>query len=197
MVRGSEDKSTIVRQWFSKSKFFAETESSLSHGADITFFPKIADNGAREFESLDQQTARPDLWPHIREAMSDAENSGCFIPRDKSASSDVIFITKKVPGEGYLYTVTIGLAVKCYRAPMSATQVDDEREKFNRMFVQPDSTSRTNERNILIVCNTGSYVNKLISDAELHTVIDNDDRYKCINETILLNLSTEDRRKEF
>jgi len=49
----------------------------------------------------------------------------------------------------------------------------------------------------LIICNTGSYASSLLADAELHTVLNHNPSYKFINETILLNLSNPDRRREF
>jgi hypothetical protein len=109
----------------------------------------------------------------------------------------VIFIVKNVPFKGELCTVTIGLAVQCNQVPISTAKVEDAREKFNRMFVQPNTKPRKNERNILINCNTGSYASSPLADAELHTVLKHNPIYKLINETILLSLSNPDGRREF
>ena len=46
-------------------------------------------------------------------------------------------------------------------------------------------------------CNTGSYASSILADAELHKVLGHDPSYKFINETILLNLSNPDRRRDF
>ena len=193
------DKARIIEKWFSKTKVFLELTSTLKLSEDVSLYPRIESDGDNRFRSLNQTSAQPEIWPDIRKAMVDGNECGCYIARDGSASTDVIFISKPVELQGELYIVTIGIAVHCDpEQPMIAEMIDDEKKKFNRMFLEPRSVPLMKQVNILIVCDTGSYSDTLVSDNTFHTVLKRDRRrFKCIDETLLLNLSSPSLRKEF
>jgi hypothetical protein len=193
------ERATIVEKWFSKTGVFLDVAPSLNISEEVSLYPRIENRGEFGFRSLNQGSAHPLLWSDIRKAMVDGKESGCYIARDGSASTDVIFISKPVELEGDLCIVTIGITTHCDPVqPMNVKMINEEQKKFNRMFLEPRSIPSIKQVNILIICNMGSYSDTPVSGDQFHTVLKRDRRRcKCIDETILLNLSSPNLHKEF
>jgi hypothetical protein len=197
-----------IHAWFSRSKLGAL--EGLCLGRNVAKFPQISDNGTEEFTGLDQSTAHPKTWPAIRDAMiehvraADADparkphESTCFLPRDKSASSDAVFLADRT-GE----LVTIGIACKCFVGTLGTEAVKRECEIFNRMFAgatAPKKRPRCSSKqqyNILLLCNSGTYAGDWkISPTKTHETIQYK-AYRYIDEICFLNLSTAELRASF
>jgi hypothetical protein len=232
--------SAFITRWFGGSNYktFLETLRIGEYSANA---PKISDQGKKTFWSLSQSTAKPYLWPEIREAMFNASPRGAFYPDYMSASSDVILTACEKGSDGRDHQVTIGLAVKCLQGPLSEPLISAEKQIFNQMFesksvlltrtrksvtgapastpplprgratsndvdgrvrrtddVETDAKStETDDVNILIICNTGTYSYPKFAANEFSFVEGPHESYPFIHETIYLNLSNEKMRSDF
>ena len=187
--------------------------------------PKITVNGSRTFEKLDQATAIPALWPNIVNAMRSQPSPCNFLPADLSASSDVFLVTQAIRGNEKR-TVTVGLAVKCIKDPLSMNgrenSVHREKVLFDRMFMSgahhpsldtpplgeplpdvdvpcsSDSEPRMGmDLNILIVCSSGGYCSVEPMVGKYFVHLGFDEEFPRIHETILLDLSSRKKREHF
>ena len=117
-------------QWFRDTAFGKIDNFEVSQ--EITRIPRITSHGQTFFSSLNQATISPECVPQLMQAMKDLEPQ-CFIPLEKSASSDVIIMAKAERNKKPCF-VTIGLAAKCFStSALSETDISKELFLFERL----------------------------------------------------------------
>jgi hypothetical protein len=124
-----------------------------------------------------------------------------------SASPDAIFAANvNLPCRGPV-RLTLGVALKCYKQgtdceqEFSREQLDDECTKFSHMFTCESawpSESRLSRLNVLLVCAT-QYTSSLsdLFKGERFLVINVTKKFKYVDEAILLDLSSREKRAAF
>ena len=208
-------------KWFSNSTFGGLRGIQLAE--KFMWIPKITSTGSFEYIGLDQETAHPKTWPLVRAAMLSLDQPRCFVPREKSSSSDIIFTTS-IMRDGQDIMVTVGVAAKCYANKLGVKLINDERRKFNIMFMsqseldtdfdeKPVACKRAklvlpslppnSQMNILIICSSGGFVDAkdqvLFRDANVRLLKPRKTmtEFAYVHETLLLDMSTAETRADF
>jgi hypothetical protein len=139
----------FVRPSFFATKVFG-TLDSVQFSRARHPLPKIVNNGTSEV-SLTGVTTHWTGWPTLLDLM---EKFGpcTWKPGPMSASPDVILTSETTLG-GLKIRLTAALAVKCFSktTAMSKAQIEEECDKFARMFSYKNSKDRVN---ILFICAT-------------------------------------------
>ena len=181
-------------QWFRGTAFGKIDKFGVS--PEITKIPKITSTGITSFSSFNQPTVSPECVPQLVQAMEDMEPR-CFIPLEKSASSDVI-IMSEAERNGQSWLVTIGLAAKCFSTSvLSETDISKELYLFNRFAQAPKPFTR-DRANFLFICNTGPpNTERREKQRSRNFSIVETRNFKNITQAVYLDLSTEELRASF
>ena len=159
--------------------------------------PKITKKGQSDGVSLNSLSTTADKWKDLL-VLIDKRSEICGKVRAKSSSSDAFLFTdalfKNAP-----VRLTLGLAAKNYGASskFSEKQLDEECRLFNETFAGTDCEKRVNV--LVIVCTNydASIASKFGSGGKTSFSIGLQNSYPNINEVILLDLSTPDKRASF
>ena len=119
----------------------------------------------------------------------------CLKPKGKSASSDVILISRSMGKR-----LTVGLAVKNYcGTSFTNNHLEKECDLFNRMFTTSKSVQSATKEGyaILIVCATQYGQNLCQFNGKHAVVLKPPKEFSYIDEIILINLTESTTRAEF
>jgi hypothetical protein len=163
----------------------------------ITKVPMVTSQGLKHFDSLEQSTLHPDYLTDLR-ALIRASQTACYVPAEKSASTDIVIVTEgKLPDDEVNRVITIGLAVKCFNnTSLQPSMITDELKLFN-WLVSGSEVDSTKRLNILFFCCSGDS-SKFAMEAERNfqkVPIPVDCQH--IDEAIYLDMSSKDLRSEF
>ena len=191
----------LFPDWF-KGTVFGQLED-FSIAKTHRSIPKITEEGKTSFSTIEQETLRADNWPELHSTMESLAPQ-CFIPRDKSAATDVLIMSRALL-EGEPCIVTVGLAVKCYSSSqLSGNAIQRELSLFNRMFESEDYSS-ARRLNFLFICCTGihrsrRFLKTLDGCEKLNnhfSLIETEKFFPHITEAVCFDLSTEELRANF
>ena len=197
----SSNPGLLFADWFQGTVFGQLKDFSIAK--THRSIPKITEEGKTSFSTIEQETLRADNWPELHSAMEFLAPQ-CFIPRDKSAATDVLIMSRAI-FEGEPCIVTVGLAVKCYSSSqLSGNSIHRELSLFDRMFESEDHSS-ARRLNFLFICCTGNHPSKrflktLDGSEKLNnhfSLIETDSSFPHITEAVYLDLSTEELRAKF
>ena len=148
--------------------------------------------------SLRSPTAPPSAWPDILREM-EKSISLCLKPPLRSASPDALFLgTVRKSSEDFRYVC--GVASKNYveeKTSVGMAMIDEECEKFNVIFDGSDGEDPKRLR-VLFICSSGydAGIKKLFKGKKFH-VLKVSQKWKNIDELILLDLTSVQNRAEF
>jgi len=200
----SESPGCLFPQWFGGTLFGGLSDFRLD--LSLSRIPKITENGAKTFVSLLQASAVPELWPLILARMRSLPLPCSFLPEDCSASSDVYLVAKRERYDSIgTAIITVALAVKCIKKPLamngSRDSVQREQYLFNRIFERwPGASTQSTIKgdiNVLIVCSSGGFAGVQFDPWKNVLRLDGNAEFSNIHETLLLDLSTQEKRADF
>ena len=182
----------VMPSFFDSPKFGTCEDLVLCY--ETRSMPQILPSG--KGKRIEAQTASKAVWPLLLQQM-DAYPLLCLKPPPRSASPDAIFVGTVCVGS-MQRRYTIGIAAKNYNKLTTADRgdIEDECQKFNDIF-EGSNLDKSSRFNILFFCSSqyGTKTKKEFMGKKFFVA--ESSAWKHIDEVIVLDLSSEEKRGEF